>query len=73
MKNSEILQKIKSVKYCMIAHPDNIKDSEFEDRIEDLQEIEDFLSKGVSIQVVNNFKEPKNIINIETNNSDIYL
>jgi len=39
----EILRKIKSVKLCMMAHPDYEKDSEFEDRILDLQEIEDYL------------------------------
>jgi hypothetical protein len=45
MKNIEIIQKIKSVKYCLMAHPHNEEHSEFADRIEDLQEIEDFLSK----------------------------
>jgi len=34
------LNKIKSVKLCLIAHPDNEIDSEFADRISDLEEIE---------------------------------
>jgi hypothetical protein len=41
----ELLNKIKSVKLCLIAHPDNEKDSEFEDRISDLEHIEKALSK----------------------------
>ena len=41
----EILNKIKSVKLCLIAHPDNEQDSEFADRISDLEEIENELSK----------------------------
>jgi len=41
----EIIQKTKSVKLCLMAHPDNEQDSEFEDRISDLEEIENYLSK----------------------------
>ena len=41
----ELLNKIKSVKLCLMAHPDNEKDSEFEDRISDLEDIEKALSK----------------------------
>ena len=41
----ELLDKIKSVKLCLMAHPDNEKDSEFEDRISDLEYIEKALSK----------------------------
>ena len=41
-----ILSKIRSVKLCMMAHPDNEQDSEFEDRISDLEEIENVLSKN---------------------------
>ena len=41
----ELLDKIKSVKLCLMAHPDNEKDSEFEDRISDLEDIEKALSK----------------------------
>lgn len=40
MKNKEILRRIRSVKLCLMAHPDNTKGSEFEDRIDDLEEIE---------------------------------
>jgi hypothetical protein len=45
MNKKEILQKIKSVKLCMQAHPDNEPDSEFADRITDLIEIEKELNK----------------------------
>ena len=41
----EILNKIKSVKLCLMAHPDNQEDSEFEDRISDLIDIEHELQK----------------------------
>lgn len=34
------LNKIKSVKLCLISHPDNEQDSEFADRISNLEEIE---------------------------------
>jgi hypothetical protein len=40
---STLLEKIKSALLCMSAHPDNEQGSEFEDRIEDLIEIESFL------------------------------
>ena len=42
----EILNKIKSVKLCLMAHPDNQEDSEFEDRILDLIDIEHELQKS---------------------------
>ena len=42
---NNILNKIKSVKLCLIAHPDNEIDSEFADRISDLEEIEKELSQ----------------------------
>lgn len=45
MKTKEMLQKIKSLKLCLMAHPDYEYGSEFEDRVSDLQEIEEFLSK----------------------------
>jgi hypothetical protein len=45
MKTEEMLRKIKSVKLCMMAHPDYEYGTEFEDRILDLQEIEDYLSE----------------------------
>ena len=47
----EILNKIKSVKLCLMAHPDNEQDSEFEDRISDLEEIENELSKDNWIKI----------------------
>jgi hypothetical protein len=40
MENKTMLQKIRSVKLCLMAHPDNEPNSEFEDRISDLEEIE---------------------------------
>jgi hypothetical protein len=43
MEKETLLHKIQSVKLCLMAHPDNEQDSEFEDRIDDLQEIEDSL------------------------------
>ena len=45
MLDIEILKKIKSIKLCLLAHPDNEENSEFADRITDLQEIEDELRK----------------------------
>lgn len=45
MENKTLLQKIRSVKYCLMAHPHNEPDSEFADRIDDLQEIEDSLAE----------------------------
>jgi hypothetical protein len=48
---STILEKIKSVKLCLMAHPDNEKDSEFADRISDLEEIEgEILKKPIKIE-----------------------
>lgn len=43
-KLNEIVSKLKSVQLCMMAHPDNEPDSEFEDRIDDLEEIINDLS-----------------------------
>ncbi len=40
MDKKEILQKIRSVRLCLLAHPDYELHSEFSDRIEDLKEIE---------------------------------
>jgi hypothetical protein len=37
---STILEKIKSIKLCLMAHPDYEYGSEFEYRISDLEEIE---------------------------------
>jgi len=41
----EVLKKIKSIKLCLMAHPNNEVDSEFADRISDLEEIQIELSK----------------------------
>jgi hypothetical protein len=41
----EVLKKIKSIKLCLMAHPNNEVDSEFADRITDLEEIQIELSK----------------------------
>ena len=38
-KKKEILKKLKSVSLFLMAHPDNISGSEFEDREEDIKEI----------------------------------
>lgn len=40
MDIKEILDTIKSVKLCLMAHPDNEEGSEFADRIDDLVDIE---------------------------------
>jgi hypothetical protein len=48
MKKEEMLRNIQSVKLCMMAHPDNTEGSEFEDRIDDLDEIEQKLQKQVN-------------------------
>ena len=39
MTKQEMLNKINSVWLCMTAHPDNTINSEFEDRINDLEEV----------------------------------
>ena len=49
MKN--FLNKIKSVKLCLMAHPDNQEHSEFADRISDLEEIETKLLKEQWIEI----------------------
>lgn len=38
-ENRQILQKLRSLRLCLMAHPDNEPDSEFADRIEDLNEL----------------------------------
>jgi len=40
----EELKKLNSIKLCLMAHPDNESDSEFEDRINDCDEIIDSLT-----------------------------
>jgi predicted RNA-binding protein with EMAP domain len=44
-EKAEILRKLNSIKLCLMAHPDNEEDSEFADRISDVEEIENALSK----------------------------
>ena len=41
----DFLQKIKSIKLCLMAHPDNKINSEFADKISDLEDIEFELEK----------------------------
>lgn len=38
-ENYKILRKLRSIRLCMMAHPDNEEDSEFADRIDDLNEL----------------------------------
>ena len=54
MENKTMLQKIRSVKLCLMAHPDNEPNSEFEDRISDLEEIENELK--LKLETGNNTK-----------------
>lgn len=43
-------------------------------QIEDIQDyIDNIILKDMNVQIINNVKEPKEIINIETNTGDIYL
>lgn len=42
MEQREIIMKLKSIKLCLMAHPDNEPDSEFEDRINDIVDIENY-------------------------------
>lgn len=44
-----LIDKLISVKQCLMAHPDNEENSEFEDRISDLQDIEDSLKTFVDL------------------------
>lgn len=53
IKMSTLLEKIKSVKLCLMAHPDNEQDSEFADRISDLEEIENELSNKGWVKIEN--------------------
>lgn len=39
MKKEEKLQKLNSLLLCLSAHPDNEPDSEFADRISDLEDL----------------------------------
>lgn len=58
----EILKKIKSVKLCLMAHPDNEIDSEFADRISDLEEIENQLQKDTWIKIESEKDLPKDTV-----------
>ena len=44
---SSMFQKIRSVKLCLMAHPDNEEHSEFADRISDLEGIENQLKQEI--------------------------
>lgn len=48
MTIKEMLKKIRSVKLCMMVHPDNTKNSEFADRISDLIDIEKAFEEPLS-------------------------
>jgi hypothetical protein len=45
----DLIDKVISVKQCLMAHPDNELNSEFEDRISDLQDVEDNLKSFVGL------------------------
>jgi len=45
----DLIDKVISVKQCLMAHPDNEVNSKFEDRISDLQDIEDSLKSFVGL------------------------
>ena len=44
-KKEEILKALHSIKLCLMAHPDNEENSEFEIRINQIQEIEESIPK----------------------------
>lgn len=43
----EMLQKVRSIRLCLLAHPDNEENSEFADRIADLEELEKYFVKQI--------------------------
>ena len=49
MKNKEIIKKLQSVKLCLMGHPDNEKGSEFEDRINDLEDVQSEVKNHVDL------------------------
>ncbi|MBW7838598.1 MAG: hypothetical protein H3C36_02935 [Chitinophagaceae bacterium] len=57
---NELLSKLRSIQLCLMAHPDNEPDSEFADRISDLEdlpkEIENALEKQRIEGVLNGLK-----------------
>ena len=62
MTNEQIGTKLNSIKLCLQAHPDNQPDSEFEDRISDIEDIEQQLSAereraGKLVSGLNELKE----------------
>lgn len=61
--SKELLQKIKSIKLCLMAHPDNEENSEFADRISDLEEIENELSKDNIFKIETKKDLPKERMN----------
>jgi hypothetical protein len=48
MKNQRILKIIKSVKLTLMAHPENEPNSEFEDQIKSLEELEKLVKTEIS-------------------------
>ena len=48
-----INQKLRSIELCLSAHPHNEPDSEFADRISDLQELPDIISKEIEHSEIN--------------------
>lgn len=60
---STILEKIKSLKLCLTAHPDFEPNSEFEDRVSDLEDIENELSKEKPIKIETKKDLPKERMN----------
>lgn len=62
MTKEQISRKLNSIKLCLQAHPDNQPDSEFEDRIYDIEYIEQKLSAereraGKLVSGLNELKE----------------
>lgn len=43
----EMLKKVRSVKLCLEAHQDNEENSEFADRIADLEDLEKYFIKQI--------------------------
>ncbi|MBK7883497.1 MAG: hypothetical protein IPJ81_06660 [Chitinophagaceae bacterium] len=74
MDIKEILDTIKSVKLCLMAHPDNEEGSEFADRIDDLTDIEVKLDRLESYELQefldDNIERSKCLSNIKTDNGD---
>ena len=56
MENEEILQKLRSVKLTLMAHPDNEPNSEFEDQISTIEEIEQALNTSNVVDMLKPLK-----------------